>query len=310
MTRSITPAELRLRAQHRLAITVPDPNTHKYPEKEDCPNTYWIVFVDADFDLPQGNQTPTIRHRQLLTKPRTLAYNLIEGQEGYVPQSTLIEVSWHNRQWWFQYIETTPCSSSSSSSFSDSSSKSSGSASASSSGGSEGPPSGSQSSGGSGSGPSGSGGSPSGSGSGGWPHGSESSGSDKSTAIVPARWSPTGYTALFIAECPEVRFDDVMTVMVSQKDTCVRIDPKFLEVCEPGSVQVCGCVPDLPVLVGAVTEAGRVRLRFAEEKPGQDVRLTIRLTGIRKGFKGQRFPDRTREQFEANERFLSMAKPK
>ena len=74
---------------------------------------------------------------------------------------------------------------------------------------------------------------------------------DKSTAIVPASWSPTGYTALFIAEMPEVRFDDVMTASVIDSESLLEIDPKYLEVCEPGSVRVCGCVPDLPVLVGA-----------------------------------------------------------
>jgi hypothetical protein len=139
--------------------------------------------------------------------------------------------------------------------------------------------------------------------------GSGGSGSDKSTAIVPASWSPSGYTALFIAECPEVRFDDVMAVTVPQRNTCIRIDQKFLEVCEPGTVLVCGCVPDIPVLVGATVQDGRVCLRFAEERPEQSVRLGIRLTGIRKGFRHHRFPNRTHKQFEANERFIRSAYP-
>lgn len=133
------------------------------------------------------------------------------------------------------------------------------------------------------------------------------SGSDKSTAIVPASWSPTGYTALFIAEAPEVRFDDVMVAVVLRINNDLPIDPKFLEVCEPGSVQVCGCVPDRPVLVGAVVEGASVRLRFAEEDATESVQVVLRLTGIRKGFYGHRFPDRTQTQFEANERFIRSA---
>ena len=82
---------------------------------------------------------------------------------------------------------------------------------------------------------------------------------------MPASWSPTGYTALFIAEMPEVRFDDVMTATVVEDETCLTIDPKFMEVCEPGSVQVCGCVPDQPIPVGAVVE----RRAFDELLPGQ-----------------------------------------
>ena len=79
---------------------------------------------------------------------------------------------------------------------------------------------------------------------------------------MPASWSPTGYTALFIAEMPEVRFDDVMTATVVDDETHLAIDPRFMEVCEPGTVRVCGCVPDLPVLVGAVVENDAVHVRL------------------------------------------------
>jgi hypothetical protein len=35
----------------------------------------------------------------------------------------------------------------------------------------------------------------------------------------------------------------------------------------------------------------------------------LQLVGIRRGFLGQRFPLRTREQFEANEAFINSAYP-
>jgi hypothetical protein len=136
---------------------------------------------------------------------------------------------------------------------------------------------------------------------------SSSSSSSKSTAIVPASWSPTGYAALFVEECPEVRFDDVTRLRVPQENANFPIDPKYTEVCEPGSVEVCGCVPDMPVVVGASAEDGRVYLRFAKQRPDRTVQIVIRLTGVRKGFAGTRFPDRTREQFESNERFIRSA---
>jgi hypothetical protein len=110
-----------------------------------------------------------------------------------------------------------------------------------------------------------------------------------------------------VAECPEVRFDDVMVVKLANADTYLSIDQKFLEVCEADSVQVCGCTSDIPVLIGAVVEGSRVRVRTEKADPNQIVQVVIRLTGIRKGFRGLRFPNRTKAQFEANERFIKSA---
>ena len=100
-----------------------------------------------------------------------------------------------------------------------------------------------------------------------------------------------------------------MTATVVEAETFLPIDPKFMEVCEPGSVQVCGCVPDLPVPVGATVEDGTVRVRMGARGEDSPVVLAIRLTGIRKGFRSQRFPNRTEEQFLANEEFIRSAYP-
>jgi hypothetical protein len=114
---------------------------------------------------------------------------------------------------------------------------------------------------------------------------------------------------LFTLEAPDVRFDDVLSATVADADTWLSIDPKFLDVCEAGTIQVCGCVPDVPVLVGAVVDHDRIRVRLGPRETDEPVKLVIRLSGIRRGFANHRFPDRTREQFEANERFLRSAYP-
>jgi hypothetical protein len=103
---------------------------------------------------------------------------------------------------------------------------------------------------------------------------------------------------------PDVRFDDVLTATVTENDSWITIDPRFIDVCEPASIAVCGCVPDLPVLVGAVVQDDRIRVRLGQRQTDEPVRLVIRLTGTRKGFRGHRFPERTREQFVANEAYL------
>ena len=60
-------------------------------------------------------------------------------------------------------------------------------------------------------------------------------------------------------------------------------------------------VPELPILVGATVEGSDVRIRVAGKEAS---RIVLRLTGIRKGFKGVRLPAKTREEFLKNERFI------
>src|SRR5690606_4515784 len=119
------------------------------------------------------------------------------------------------------------------------------------------------------------------------------SGSDKSTAIVPVDWSPTGYTALFALEAPEVRFDDVVIAReITARETRVPIDPRFVSVCAAGTIEVCGAQPDQPVAVGARVEGSEVvvTLPRARKRP---LRVVVRLTGIRRGHDHKRFPPRS-----------------
>jgi hypothetical protein len=132
------------------------------------------------------------------------------------------------------------------------------------------------------------------------------SGSGKSTAIVPASWTKTGFTALFVEESPEVNFNDRLIIIVRQAETLVPIDPHLIEVCAKDSIE-CLCQSDEAVCVGAIVVDGHVRLRVPAASTENPIRVVIRLLGIRRGFADLRFPDRTREQFESNERFLQSA---
>lgn len=140
-----------------------------------------------------------------------------------------------------------------------------------------------------------------------WP--SASSGSEKSSAIVPVSFSKTGYAALFIHEMPEVRFDDILVAHVKQRESRVNIDPRFIEVCDEGTIEVVSLVCDKPVVAGARVEGPEVVITFDKKNARNDVRVTMRLSGIRRGFVGKRFPARTRRQFLANERFINSAYP-
>jgi len=98
-------------------------------------------------------------------------------------------------------------------------------------------------------------------------------------------------------------------VEVEEAETLVPIDPRYVEVCEPNSLEASG-LPDNPVLVGLRVIGGNtIRVRMEPDPEYPVVRIVISLTGVRKGFQGKRFPNRTRAQFEANERFIRSAYP-
>ena len=137
------------------------------------------------------------------------------------------------------------------------------------------------------------------------------SGSDKSTAIVPMDWHDKGYGALFTMESNEVLFEFVMRdVPVIGPKTVTRIDDRFLAVCEPDSMVITGVAGDRAGSVGAVVEKNNVILSAWPLSFLRPKKVTLKLTGVRKGFKHLNMPERSREQFIANERFINSAYPR
>ena len=137
------------------------------------------------------------------------------------------------------------------------------------------------------------------------------SGSDKSTAIVPMDWHDKGYGALFTMESNEVLFEFVMRdVKVVGPKTVTRIDDRFLAVCEPDSMTITGVAGDRAGSVGAVVEKNNVILSAWPLSFLRPKKVTLKLTGVRKGFKHLDMPERSREQFIANEKFINSAYPR
>ena len=124
---------------------------------------------------------------------------------------------------------------------------------------------------------------------------------------MPAEWSPTGYAALYIAEMPEVRFDEVGRVRVMDSLSKVVIDRRFVSVCEPGTIELVGLVGDEAVPLGGWVKDGILYVRASRLPWRRPREVRYRLSGIRKGFLGARFEPRTREQFEQNEKFINSA---
>ena len=130
----------------------------------------------------------------------------------------------------------------------------------------------------------------------------------KSTAIVKASWTPDGYTALFIEEAPEVRFNDVLIINgISKRFHRIEIDPRFTEVCEKGTIEAVGYTCDKPVSVGLSVSEGNLIIRSSTLWFKRPTKLVVRLSGIRKGYLGTRFPNRDGKQYIANKQFINQA---
>jgi hypothetical protein len=124
-------------------------------------------------------------------------------------------------------------------------------------------------------------------------------------------WHDKGYGALFTMESNEVLFEFVMRdIPLEGANTVTRIDDRFLAVCEPDSMTVTGISGDRAGSVGAVVEKNNVILSAWPLSFLRPSKVTLKLTGTRKGFRGFDMPERSKEQFIANERFINSAYPR
>ena len=135
-------------------------------------------------------------------------------------------------------------------------------------------------------------------------------GSEKSSnAIVPAPWKPEGFCALATVESDRVLFEFLLEFPITGRTTRHKIDLRLQHLCEPGSLTVAAAPNgDRPFPVSASVHDGVLVLQaWPVLRPRK---VTLKLTGIRRGFGGWYMPGRTREQFEANERSLAAMYPR
>ena len=122
--------------------------------------------------------------------------------------------------------------------------------------------------------------------------------------MVAASWLESAYAALFCEEAPYVGFNDLAVHQVAQQDCRLPIDPCYLEVCEPNTLEVfCSCPEPLPI--GMAVDGLSVVVKFAEQRPERTLRLALRFVGVRKGSAGVRFPARTKADRDRVEKHLN-----
>jgi hypothetical protein len=108
-----------------------------------------------------------------------------------------------------------------------------------------------------------------------------------------------GYRELYCVEASEVLFIDVADVEITQRTHIFDIDPIFIESCEKGSIRVMGYSCDRPIALGIKIEKGSISVT-TNNVP---TKATVTLCGVRKGFAGRRFAERTAEEAVRNNAF-------
>jgi hypothetical protein len=121
-------------------------------------------------------------------------------------------------------------------------------------------------------------------------------------AIVPHQ---DDFVALFCVESPDVRFEDVVRVPVTGPVTTARLDPMFVGVCEPESLDVISVSAPTPAAIGAAIAGDTVTIRIEGDLPPF---VIVTVSGVRAGSRGVRFPRKTREQMLRNNSFWDQSK--
>lgn len=142
------------------------------------------------------------------------------------------------------------------------------------------------------------------------------SSSAKDSAIVPDPNSPTGYSAWFVVEEPEVRFNDTMVLKAigllrNRRSIEIPFDHRIVPMIEDGTLRVKSWSADTPCPLGFRISGRNVIISrptwfIARILGGIPNEIVVGLTAVRRGFKGMRLPTRTAAQFEANEKRLHL----
>jgi hypothetical protein len=105
-------------------------------------------------------------------------------------------------------------------------------------------------------------------------------------------------------EMPETRFEDLVRIRLDGTEATAAIDPLFVAVCEPGTIEVVGLVASRPITLGAEVIDNALKIMAA--CPVEGVKVTARISGLRRGHVA-RFPEFTKEQMVHNNEFWSQA---
>ena len=124
------------------------------------------------------------------------------------------------------------------------------------------------------------------------------------SAIVPSVHGE--YVAVYCVEAPEVRFEEIISIKTNGRLKIEHeIDPEFVFICEPDSIKAISYTTTEPALCGVKVKENKLIITFSGNIPEE---VTVKLSGIRKGFANVRFESKTKEQAHHNNNFWNQAK--
>jgi len=128
--------------------------------------------------------------------------------------------------------------------------------------------------------------------------------SDGKSAIVPSVHGE--YVAVYCVEAPEVRFEEIISIKTNGRLKIEHeIDPEFMFICEPDSIKAISYTTTEPALCGVKIKENKLIITFSGNTAEE---VTVKLSGIRKGFANVRFEKKTEEQANHNNNFWGQAK--
>ena len=119
--------------------------------------------------------------------------------------------------------------------------------------------------------------------------------------------------ALYTVESPDVRFEDVIVINTADnlnKENLTiehKIDSQFVFVCEENSIKAVGLTTSEPALCGIKIKGNIITVSFKDVVPEE---VVVKISGIRKHFKGVRFTAHTQEEMINNTEFWAQAHKK
>ena len=123
------------------------------------------------------------------------------------------------------------------------------------------------------------------------------------TAIVPYK---DEFVSLYCVESPEVRFEEIIFIDVKNRDCIIEeIDPIYYDVCEKNSIKPISYACSEPVACGIQVKDNLIIIKFNKNDATPE-EITLKLSGIRKGFK-KRFSRKTKEEMIKNNKFWAQS---
>ena len=88
-----------------------------------------------------------------------------------------------------------------------------------------------------------------------------------------------------------------------------RIDNIFRDVCVPNSISLSSVVPSQPCTIGGCIEGDCIVVQIADTPKSSlgDLKLVLKITGIREGREHVRFPKFSKKEWELNTKFWAQA---